>query len=242
MNYYERHIGDYLKDTAHLTLLEHGVYCRLLDVYYTREAAIPDEQVARLIGAKTKDELAALNAVLREFFVLEEGGHWVQWRCEAEITRFTDKQKKARASANARWSNAKTHSDGSADAMRTHSEGNAPRARGRVRSQSPDPNTNTPTTPKGDVAEPQGFKTFWDAWPKNDRKQAKGKCLQAWAKGGFEKIAGEIVAHVQTMARSESWTKQGGQFVPSPQVYLNNRRWEGAELPQQSGLQLVGGV
>ena len=130
MNYYERHIGDYLKDTAHLTLLEHGVYSRLLDVYYTRECAIPDAQVARLIGARTKDELAAMRAVLSEFFVQEEGGDWVQMRCEREITRFQDKQRKASASATARWTKAKSQSDGNAnaspDAMRTHSEGNAP--------------------------------------------------------------------------------------------------------------------
>ncbi len=24
MNYYERHLGDYAKDTAHLSMLEHG--------------------------------------------------------------------------------------------------------------------------------------------------------------------------------------------------------------------------
>ena len=34
MNYHKRHIGDYLKDTAHLSLLEH-VYARLLDVRTT---------------------------------------------------------------------------------------------------------------------------------------------------------------------------------------------------------------
>lgn len=84
MNYYKRHIGDYLKDTAHLSLLEHGVYARLLDVYYTREAAIPDEQAARLIGARSKEELAALRAVLGEFFTLEHGA-WTQQRCEFEI-------------------------------------------------------------------------------------------------------------------------------------------------------------
>ncbi|HTH08983.1 MAG TPA: YdaU family protein, partial [Acidovorax sp.] len=68
MNYYERHIGDYLKDTAHLSLLEHGVYTRLMDVYYTRESAIPEDQVARLIGARSKEEREALEAVLSEFF------------------------------------------------------------------------------------------------------------------------------------------------------------------------------
>ena len=131
MNYYERHIGDYLKDTAHLSLLEHGIYGRLLDVYYTRESAIPDAQAARLVGARSKEELAALKAVLREFFTYNEDSQdWIQMRCEAEIHRFQDKQRKASASASARWANAKTHTERNAnaspDAMRTHSEGNAP--------------------------------------------------------------------------------------------------------------------
>lgn len=84
MNFYKRHIGDYLKDTAHLSLLEHGVYGRLIDVYYTREAGIPDEQAARLIGARSKDECAALKSVLKEFFELVDG-LWLQARCEREI-------------------------------------------------------------------------------------------------------------------------------------------------------------
>jgi uncharacterized protein YdaU (DUF1376 family) len=84
VNFYKRHIGDYLKDTAHLSLLEHGVYTRLLDVYYTRESGIPDAQAARLIGARSKDELAALKVVLGEFFELVDGS-WVQDRCEREI-------------------------------------------------------------------------------------------------------------------------------------------------------------
>lgn len=84
MNFYKRHIGDYLKDTAHLSLLEHGVYTRLLDVYYTREAGIPDDQAARLIGARARDEVAALKVVLSEFFELVDGT-WMQQRCEREI-------------------------------------------------------------------------------------------------------------------------------------------------------------
>lgn len=84
MNFYKRHIGDYLKDTAHLSLLEHGVYTRLLDVYYTREAGIPDDQAARLIGARARDELSALKVVLDEFFELVDGT-WMQQRCEREI-------------------------------------------------------------------------------------------------------------------------------------------------------------
>lgn len=91
MNYYKRHIGDYMKDASHLSLLEHGIYMRLLDVYYTRESALPMEQAARLIGARSKDEKEALAVVIGEFFELVDG-FYTQTRCEIEICAM---QKKA---------------------------------------------------------------------------------------------------------------------------------------------------
>ncbi len=84
VNYYKRHIGDYIKDTSHLSLLEHGVYTRLLDVYYGREGPIPDGEAARLIGARTALERAAMKTVLLEFFDLEAEG-WRHGRCDEEI-------------------------------------------------------------------------------------------------------------------------------------------------------------
>jgi len=137
VNYYERHIGDYLKDTAHLSLLEHGVYSRLLDVYYTREGAIPVAQVERLIGVRSKDEKAALANVLDEFFTV--GAEMLTHnRCDREIARYQDKQAKAKRSADARWIAQRSHSGGNANAMRTHSEGNA--------LQSPVTSNQTPDT------------------------------------------------------------------------------------------------
>lgn len=90
MNYYKRHIGDYMKDASHLSLLEHGVYMRLLDVYYTRESAIPVDQAARLIGARSKDEKEALAVVAGEFFKAVDG-FYVQTRCDFEISAMQQK-------------------------------------------------------------------------------------------------------------------------------------------------------
>lgn len=87
MNYYERHIGDYIKKTAHLSLLEHGIYTRLLDVYYDRETGIPDDKVARLVGARTEPETQALQVVLQEFFELHDG-MWTNRRCDEEIAAY----------------------------------------------------------------------------------------------------------------------------------------------------------
>ena len=90
MHYYKRHIGDYLRDTAHLSLLEHGIYSRLLDVYYIQETGILAEQAARLIGARSEDERAATAAVLAEFFTLE-GEVWRHKRCDEEIAKASAK-------------------------------------------------------------------------------------------------------------------------------------------------------
>jgi len=76
---------------------------------------------------------------------------------------------------------------------------------------------------------PPGFATFWRSWPVSDRKQAKGKCLEAWKKAKAEAHAALVIAHVERMKNSPGWTKQGGEFIPAPLVYLNNRAWEGAE-------------
>lgn len=140
MNYYEFHIGDYLKNTAHLSMLEDAAYRRLIDAYYTREAPLPIERRAcyKLCRAASKDEREAVDYVLDEFF-FEHADGWHNERCDAEIFRFKDKQAKAKRSADARWNKQQPHSDGNAnaspDAMRTHSEGSAPRA--RTSSQSP---------------------------------------------------------------------------------------------------------
>ena len=82
----------------------------------------------------------------------------------------------------------------------------------------------------GKPADPPGFAEFWLAWPSGDRKQAKGKCLSAWKKAHAERDAALVLAHVDRMKSSDEWRRDGGQFVPAPLVYLNQRRWEGAEV------------
>ena len=128
MNYYERHLGDYARDTGHLTLLEHGVYTVLLDRYYATEQGIAQADAYRVARATSRQERQAVDRVLAEFFTLENGVYRMG-RVEREIARYREKSGKASASAKARWSKSK----GNANAlrtdmrtdMRTHSVGNA---------------------------------------------------------------------------------------------------------------------
>lgn len=232
MNYFELHIGDYLKDTAHLSLLEHGIYARLLHVYYTRECAIPDDQAARLIGARTKEELAGLRTVLREFFTQDDqSGDWIQLRCEEEINRFQDKQRKAKASANARWSQTDRNANASTNAMRTHSEGNAPRAR----PQTPDtrhqtPEEQPPQPPKGGKrVSPAGFEEFWQQYP---RKVGKDDAAKAFAaRKPDAQLLEVMLAALARQRASEQWRKDGGQFIPHPATWLRQGRWQDEVAP-----------
>lgn len=122
MNYIELHIGDYDKDTAHLTACEDGIYGRMLRRYYNTEAELPLEvkAVQRLVRARTKDELAAVSVLLSEFFVQTATG-WRHERCEKEIAKYCEKRTKAQRSANARWE----RSERNANASPEHDERNA---------------------------------------------------------------------------------------------------------------------
>jgi uncharacterized protein YdaU (DUF1376 family) len=86
MNYYERHLGDYAKDTAHLSMLEHGAYNLLLDRYYSTETGIPASQAHRVARARSKEEKQAVDDVLSEFFTFDDGV-WINQRAEEEIAR-----------------------------------------------------------------------------------------------------------------------------------------------------------
>lgn len=86
MNYYEHHLGDYAKDTGHLTMLEHGAYRILLDRYYSTEQGIPADQAYRLARARSEEECRAVDVVLDEFFELIDGV-WIQHRVEREIAQ-----------------------------------------------------------------------------------------------------------------------------------------------------------
>lgn len=73
MNFYPRYPGDYMSKTAHLSMLEDGAYGRLLDWYYANERPIPEGRVYAVARALTDEERAAVDMVLKEFFVLGDG-------------------------------------------------------------------------------------------------------------------------------------------------------------------------
>lgn len=97
MFYFQRNIGDYRAATPHLSLLEHGVYCWLIDSYYLSEKPLPlDERVLfRQTMAKSEDEKQAVIDILDEFFVKCEDG-WHHKRIDYEINEYAKQAEKNR--------------------------------------------------------------------------------------------------------------------------------------------------
>lgn len=83
MNYYKRHIGDYARDTGHLSALEHGIYTLLLDWYYTNERPIPTEKAFRIAKANRMET----ETVLSEFFHDTPEG-WIHHYADREIADY----------------------------------------------------------------------------------------------------------------------------------------------------------
>jgi uncharacterized protein YdaU (DUF1376 family) len=114
MHYYRHHIGDFLKDTGHLSNDQMGIYLRMLWKYYLDEKPLHND--CESIAFAMRSDEKTVHLILRHFFVLQDDG-WRHNRCDKEISDFHGKKEKAANSANARWNVEKS--------MRAHTERNA---------------------------------------------------------------------------------------------------------------------
>jgi uncharacterized protein YdaU (DUF1376 family) len=96
MHYYQHHIGDYQRDTAHLSLAEHGAYRLLLDACYATERPLTDDlpTLCRIVRASSKVERDAVAHIAKTLF-RAENGTLTHRRVEREIASFQDLKEKA---------------------------------------------------------------------------------------------------------------------------------------------------
>lgn len=91
MHYYKRHLGDYARDTGHLTALEHGVYTLLLDWYYANERPIPLDKPTRIARGNPEET----QTVLSEFFHKTPEG-WIHHYADRQIAEYSAKAERNR--------------------------------------------------------------------------------------------------------------------------------------------------
>lgn len=148
MNFYKHYIGDFQRDTGHLSLTERGAYLCLMHHYYATEKPLPNDHAAlcRIAGALEKAERDAVRAVMAFFTPVESG--LMHSRIEAELQKAGDVANTNREIALAREAKRRAERQ-----ERTEHEPSTKRAQSVPRSsheqstnQTPDTNTSSPTS------------------------------------------------------------------------------------------------
>ena len=125
MNFYKRFVGDYQRDTGHLSLTEHGAYTLLLDIHYATEKPLPSskQSVYRLLRAIDESEQTAIDRILDEFWTQTDNG-WVNPKALELIDDKQKRSEKAKELADKRWENTEkaSDSDASGDAKASDSD------------------------------------------------------------------------------------------------------------------------
>ena len=67
------------------------------------------------------------------------------------------------------------------------------------------------------------FADFWKAYPKKVKKQ---NALREFKKiKDIENLMPVILADIDLKKQSKDWTKENGQYIPDPERYIKNERW-----------------
>lgn len=106
LNHYPRHIGDYLKKTIGLTMLQDGAYTRALDLYYSEEQQLPPKPLLYLhLRCQGKADREAVDYVLVKYFEETPTGYR-HGRCEEELQAQRERTARAAKGAAAKWGQA----------------------------------------------------------------------------------------------------------------------------------------
>jgi uncharacterized protein YdaU (DUF1376 family) len=112
-SWYAHYPGDYGRDTAHLSLVEHGAYRLLLDHYYATSAPLPADPAPlyRICRAFDETERKAVDSVLQQFFSRQADGYHNS-RADAELQKQAQIHERLSNAGRKRW-----HKPGSSQAV-----------------------------------------------------------------------------------------------------------------------------
>lgn len=219
MNFYKHYIGDYQRDTAHLSITEHGAYRLMLDTYYATGKPLPVERKAlcRLLRADGASDKAAIDGIVCQFWKETPDG-LINTRARLEIEK-AQHQAAINKQVGKRGGRPRLTEQITESVIHSDNES--------VSETEPNRNPNhshKELKQKQTLVQPVGFTEFWQVYP---RKEAKKTAMEAWRRlGHVNGLLPTIIGAVDRCKRSESWTKGGGQFIPLPATWINGHRWE----------------
>lgn len=228
--------SDWLGGTRGMSAAETGVYITLIATMYERGEPIPEEhaRLARLCGASNASFRSTLEALVSEGKIVRtEVGLWND-RVQKEAVYRSEKSEVGKQAAFVRWGTKpnKNKVPDDANAMPTHSDGNA--------NQKPEPEREE--EPIGSLSEtssdtrkkrkdyPGAFETSWLSYPR-DPNMSKAEAFDAWKKldaADKDALAASIPAFV-------AYCRANPDYRPIHMCrYIAKRRFDGHGQPQAS--------
>jgi len=215
--------GDYLRDTGHLSTLEHGAYLLLLMHYYNA-GSLPggDERLAR-VTKLSMDEWLAIRPTMQSFFY----NGWKHKRVEQELKKQRNQSERGQAGAEARWGPCERPMTG-AERVRKHREKHPcnvpvtlPQAKpyqeeGKTESIARDGRSSD--RPSLSVA--AAFDEFWQRYPHKMGKGAAHRSFVRIAKSKkvhFSEIMAGLDRYIRDKPQDLNWCY--------PATWLNQERW-----------------
>lgn len=221
------YVADYLKDTQHLSTLEHGAYFKLILHAWTHDGVIPADPIrlARVTGLTPKEWRSSAD-ILLEFFDVCEGGY-AHHRVERELVRsggLIDQRRAAgRASADARKSQRKGNERGNENptvvATSVVTEGATNEARKPNQSQSQSHSVTNVTADSDDFVDPIKllFDSGVDLLRASGIETARAKSIV----GRWRQLGGDKQAQEAIVAAKQGHITNPVEWVPK---YLDRRQ------------------
>lgn len=227
MHYYQFNIGDYIKQTAHLTPLEDICYRRLLDLYYETEKPIPIEtdRVSRRLRLDTD----LVDSILNEFFELTENG-WENERCNKEIKSYQAKADTARLNGKLGGRPPKTQS-----VTHRNPEETGSKAKHKPININHKPLTNGKDKRVDQSSIDHEFERFWNSGiRKVNKKKTYPLFVKHLNKNARPDVSiGYLTDQLITDVRARIAAGQLGFTEMHPTTYFNGERWDDEIIDQR---------
>lgn len=213
VHYFRLHINDYAQATAHLSMVEDAAYTRLLRKYYADERPLPAdiERLQRLVGARSREEKAAVKTILEEFFFLD-GEFFRNKRADEELAEYQSKSLKAKESANARWM--RSHTERSPIEGQSQSEGNANQEPLTINQE---PSTTTKRSSRGSRLSIETLPSEWDAFCRRERPDLIPSKVFEMFRDYWISVAGAKGSKADWFATWKNWVRNQRQTMTEKQ-------------------------
>lgn len=242
------YIGDYLKDTQHLSVIEHGMYFKLMLSIYSTGKPIPHKRRYAIADATAlpTDMLGSTPAyemvdeILEDYFI-KDGDYWTHKRITVELDKQKDFSKKQSDRAKKRWD--KKETKGHATASPADKSGNAisqSQSHKKVIDKSITKKRESSVLSKDDLnalwretvktqsgltlTASDAFNYICNAYP--SAKCDKTCAGEVFLKKGFADMYEKIVAGIEAWKPSRQWSSENGKYTPKLSNFLEKAQWE----------------